>query len=106
MEHIDKYIDRSPKRRSGMNHKYPASISETQEWARLNNRSIQDARMRFAQFAILYSIASSVALREALVLKGGNALDFIWHPNRSTTDLDFSIDHSNSDGAPDEIRIE
>lgn len=25
-----------------------------------------------------------------LVLKGGNALDFVWSPNRSTKDLDFS----------------
>jgi predicted nucleotidyltransferase component of viral defense system len=27
-------------------------------------------------------------------LKGGNALDFIWHPNRSTLDLDFSAESS------------
>jgi hypothetical protein len=27
-----------------------------------------------------------------LVFKGGNALDFVWQPNRSTLDLDFSLD--------------
>ena len=32
-------------------------------------------------------------LRELLVFKGGNALDFVWNPNRSTRDLDFSADH-------------
>lgn len=32
-------------------------------------------------------------LREGLVFKGGNALDFVWQPNRNTLDLDFSIDH-------------
>lgn len=35
-----------------------------------------------------------------LVLKGGNALDFVWHPNRSTTDLDFSVDHQSPADAP------
>lgn len=41
---------------------------------------------------ILRAIASSRTLRELLVFKGGNALDFIWSPNRSTRDLDFSVD--------------
>jgi len=40
----------------------------------------------------LRAIASSRTLRELLVFKGGNALDFIWSPNRSTRDLDFSVD--------------
>jgi predicted nucleotidyltransferase component of viral defense system len=36
------------------------------------------------------------------VFKGGNALDFIWQPNRSTKDLDFSS--INSDLSEEEIR--
>ncbi|WP_426734103.1 nucleotidyl transferase AbiEii/AbiGii toxin family protein [Myxococcus faecalis] len=35
-------------------------------------------------------MASSQSLRSALAFKGGNALDFVWQPNRSTLDLDFS----------------
>ena len=51
-----------------------------------------EARRRFAQYAVLRAIASSARLREILVFKGGNALDFVWSPNRSTLDLDFSVD--------------
>ncbi len=32
--------------------------------------------------------------------KGGNALDFVWQPNRSTRDLDFSIDHESRLATP------
>lgn len=53
-----------------------------------------EARQRLAQYTILRAIASSRVLRELLVFKGGNALDFIWSPNRSTRDLDFSLDMS------------
>jgi predicted nucleotidyltransferase component of viral defense system len=38
----------------------------------------------------MQSIAGSKALSDTLVFKGGNALDFVWQPNRSTLDLDFS----------------
>jgi predicted nucleotidyltransferase component of viral defense system len=36
-------------------------------------------------------------LSSVLVFKGGNALDFFWHPNRSTMDLDFSVTGSEAD---------
>src|SRR5262249_43582471 len=45
---------------------------------------------RFAQYGVLRAIADSRSLSSILVFKGGNALDFIWRPNRSTRDLDFS----------------
>jgi predicted nucleotidyltransferase component of viral defense system len=32
-------------------------------------------------------------LRDALIFKGGNALDVLWIANRSTIDLDFSTNH-------------
>jgi len=51
---------------------------------------VSEARRRFAQYGILQSIAGSQILSSSLVFKGGNALDFIWQPNRSTIDLDFS----------------
>ncbi|HEX8437199.1 nucleotidyl transferase AbiEii/AbiGii toxin family protein [Archangium sp.] len=57
--------------------------------------------MRFAQYAVLRSIAGSRALSRILVFKGGNALDFVWQPNRSTLDLDFS----SSDAELDEERL-
>jgi predicted nucleotidyltransferase component of viral defense system len=63
-------------------------------WASENGVSIAEARVRFAQFGVLHAIASVRPLREALVFKGGNALDFVWQPNRSTADLDFSLDAS------------
>ena len=77
---------------------YPTSFGEVAAWARENRVPMPEARQRFAQYAILRSIASSAALREVLVFKGGNALDFIWSPNRSTRDLDFSMDMTRLQG--------
>ena len=53
---------------------------------------MSEARRRFAQYAVLRAISSSARLRELLVSKGGDALDFVWSPNRGTIDLDFSAD--------------
>lgn len=69
----------------------PRSIREIGEWARANDVTLADANRRFAQFAVLRVIASSRRLSESLSFKGGNALDLVWHPNRSTQDLDFSV---------------
>ena len=77
---------------SGPSLNYPTSFERVPDWASKNRVSIPEARQRFAQYTILRAIASSRALRELLVFKGGNALDFIWSPNRSTRDLDFSVD--------------
>ena len=55
---------------------------------------MEEARRRFAQYGILRAIATSRRLRAVIALKGGNALDFVWHPNRSTLDLDFSAENS------------
>lgn len=71
---------------------YPISFEAVDAWARENHVPISEARQRFAQYAVLRAISSSAFLRKSLVFKGGNALDFIWNPNRSTLDLDFSID--------------
>lgn len=71
---------------------YPTSFEGVADWASKNRVSIPEARLRLAQYTILRAIASSRALRDLLVFKGGNALDFIWSPNRSTRDLDFSVD--------------
>lgn len=46
-------------------------------------------------------MATSRTLSATLVLKGGNALDFVWRPNRSTLDLDFSLDESAQPGPLD-----
>ena len=53
---------------------------------------MSEARQRFAQYAVLRAVASPARLSELLVFKGGDALDFVWSPNRSTIDLDFSAD--------------
>lgn len=71
---------------------YPREFSEIRAWSRENNMAVNEARVRFAQYGILRAIASSQLLSGMLVFKGGNALDFIWEPNRSTQDLDFSAD--------------
>lgn len=71
---------------------YPASFDALRAWAAENNFSLAEARVRFAQHGVLRAIASSRTLSAALVFKGGNALDFIWEANRSTRDLDFSVD--------------
>jgi len=72
--------------------RYPTSFEAVPVWARQHGISRAEARVRFAQYAILRAIASSASLREMLVFKGGNALDFVWLPNRSTRDLDFSAE--------------
>ncbi|WIG94326.1 nucleotidyl transferase AbiEii/AbiGii toxin family protein [Myxococcus sp. SDU36] len=69
---------------------YPEALSNIRAWAKENSRPFTEARNRFAQGAILRAIASSNWLSRILVFKGGNALDFVWQPNRSTKDLDFS----------------
>jgi len=70
--------------------RYPISYSTIAAWAAENGVPVSEARRRFAQYGILQSIAGSQILSSSLVFKGGNALDFIWQPNRSTIDLDFS----------------
>jgi predicted nucleotidyltransferase component of viral defense system len=65
------------------------------EWAAKNQLLVQEARFRFAQYTVLRAIADSRSLSASLVFKGGNALDFIWEPNRSTKDLDFSARDNN-----------
>ena len=73
---------------------FPTEFDQISSWALGVQIPIVDARRRFAQYGILRAIATSRQLRSTIVLKGGNALDFIWHPNRSTLDLDFSAEAS------------
>lgn len=68
----------------------PTAFDVIAEWASLNKVPVHEARFRFAQYAVLRAIADSRSLSASLVFKGGNALDFIWEPNRSTKDLDSS----------------
>jgi predicted nucleotidyltransferase component of viral defense system len=69
---------------------YPASLRDIGEWACSNRMSVAEAKFRFAQYGILQAVADSRTLSRMLAFKGGNALDFVWQPNRSTRDLDFS----------------
>jgi predicted nucleotidyltransferase component of viral defense system len=71
---------------------YPADFGAIAAWAAEHRMTVTEARLRFAQYAVLQAIAASRTLSSVLVFKGGNALDFIWQPNRSTVDLDFSAD--------------
>ena len=84
---------------------YPTSFATLSDWAAENYIPVDEARLRFAQYGVLRAIATSRALSNVLVLKGGNALDFVWQPNRSTRDLDFSIDTRALDIPIDEDRI-
>jgi predicted nucleotidyltransferase component of viral defense system len=80
---------------------YPVSFVDIREWADVTGVSVTEARVRFAQYAVLHAIAAVRPLREGLVFKGGNALDFVLMPNRSTVDLDFSVDHTSLLAMPD-----
>lgn len=80
---------------------YPLSFAEIRSWAGEADLPVSEARVRFAQYAILQAISASRRLREGLVFKGGNALDFVWQSNRSTVDLDFSVDHESILAYPD-----
>lgn len=71
---------------------YPVAFGGIGVWAAHHDIGIAQARQRFAQFAVLRAISTVGPLRRDLVFKGGNALDFVWQPNRSTLDLDFSFD--------------
>ncbi len=82
---------------------YPESYAAISSWALWNNVPPSVARRRFAQYAVLHAIASSRLLNTILVFKGGNALDFVWQPNRSTIDLDFSADMKQTTSAFDEL---
>ncbi|MHB1134565.1 MAG: nucleotidyl transferase AbiEii/AbiGii toxin family protein [Chloroflexota bacterium] len=73
---------------------YPTSFTDLGDWAKANAVLVSEARLRFVQYAVLRAIATSRTLSAMLVLKGGNALDFVWQPNRSTLDLDFSVDNA------------
>jgi predicted nucleotidyltransferase component of viral defense system len=81
-----------------MNLDYPRSFGEIQAWATKNKILAREARVRFAQYGVLRAIADSRGLSSILVFKGGNALDFVWSPNRSTQDLDFSTTDANLSG--------
>ena len=78
---------------------YPESFTALSAWAKAQEIKPSEARVRFVQGAILSAIAGSRALKPILVFKGGNALDFIWQPNRSTEDLDFSSEDPGIDEA-------
>ncbi len=77
---------------------YPTSFGAIPAWAEKNGVGVREARLRFARYGVLRGIASSASFRKLLVFKGGNALDFIWDPNRSTLDLDFSVDMARLQG--------
>lgn len=76
-----------------MSQRFPSSFAILSKWSADNDIPLIEGRRRFAQFAVLSSISSVNELRDLLIFKGGNALDFIWNPNRSTIDLDFSTHH-------------
>lgn len=71
---------------------FPEDFSTIESWASANGVSVAEARRRYAQRAILVGLSTQTVLRDALVFKGGNALDFVLQPNRGTVDLDFTID--------------
>jgi predicted nucleotidyltransferase component of viral defense system len=77
---------------------YPSALRGIEVWAAANGTSVAEARFRFAQFGVLQAVAGSRSLSRDLVFKGGNALDFVWQPNRSTMDLDFSSHDSTLTG--------
>ena len=90
MELVHQCPDSRALRKRRVSALYPPSFDSLPAWAREHNIALTEARRRFAQYVMLRAIANSRALSDFLVFKGGNALDFMWQPNRSTLDLDFS----------------
>lgn len=78
---------------------FPATFAGIAHWAKDRGRPAGEARRRYAQFVVLVAVANSPMLGEIVVFKGGNALDFVLQPNRSTLDLDFTLDRA--DTAPE-----
>lgn len=72
---------------------FPAGFSGITRWAKERDMPAGEARRRYAQFVVLAAVANSPSLGQMVVFKGGNALDFVLQPNRSTLDLDFTLDH-------------
>jgi predicted nucleotidyltransferase component of viral defense system len=89
-----------------MTSSYPDSFASLASWSRSNGLTPEEARIRLAQFAILCCTASFDDLKQSVVFKGGNALDFVWQPNRSTRDLDFSINWRTTNLAGDSDRLQ
>ena len=72
----------------------PTRVADLERWGESNGFSRENARRRFAQGAIAAGIALVPELRQSIVFKGGNALDFVLSINRTTVDLDFSLDQT------------
>lgn len=84
---------------------YPTSFRSIRQWANEHSMDFEEARDRFVQYTVLCAISDDDVLRASLVLKGGNALDFVWQSNRSTADLDFSVDPASVDFQPSESTL-
>lgn len=80
-----------------MSIRFPTHPAEIPTWAQQESVSLPEAARKYAQALILRGISESNPLRNSLVFKGGNALDFVYLPNRSTVDLDFSFLEPESD---------
>ncbi|MCO5216060.1 MAG: nucleotidyl transferase AbiEii/AbiGii toxin family protein [Thermomicrobiales bacterium] len=76
---------------------FPTLFTDIEAWSKVEGVTRTEAGRRYAQYLILGAVARSTELRRSLVFKGGNALEFVYLPNRSTTDLDFSFIDSVSD---------
>lgn len=70
---------------------HPTSVGQISTWARAQQVSVAVARTRFAQYVVLQGVANAPASLPLIAFKGGNALDLLLMPNRSTIDLDFSV---------------
>lgn len=86
--------------------RFPTSFTDIGDWAKNADVPVAEARIRYAQYHLLHAIAGSRQLREVLVFKGGNALDFVLEPNRSTTDLDFTLNALSGQSLPNADALE
>lgn len=77
---------------------FPTSLKDLEEWARSSSTTLQEANTRFVQFVVIESLANG-PMKDILVFKGGNALRFCHHGQRSTIDLDFTA----QSGLPDDV---
>lgn len=81
---------------------FPTTLDQVESWSNQQGVPILEGRRKYIQFLALRAISDSSRLRHELVFKGGNALEFVYLENRTTTDLDFT--YLNTPGDLEELK--
>lgn len=69
---------------------HPWALRDIETWCEQTATPPHEGRRRFVEFVVLDCVGASSLFGPGLVLKGGNALRFVYGSPRSTLDLDFT----------------